>query len=186
MKTLIDVLLWADSHGLAVPFILAAVTGSVRLFWALLRPVVARRLPAAVPLVEDLGERAAALLPDLVRALWPRSSAPPRTSPPADSDGQRGAVSAGALVVAALLAALAVCLWGCPRLPPQSGCDLGAQRCASDHPEVCSASGRWHRVGDLACASVGGSCLTSGGRAFCGTAEAAPGDVGLAHDGGAR
>lgn len=185
MSKIVDLLIWADSHGLTVPAILAAVTVVVRLLWALLRPVVARRWPAAVPLVESLGQRLAAVLPDVVRALVPPSRGAARPSPPAADDGQRGAVSAGALVVAALLAALAVCLWGCPRLPPQSGCDLGAQRCASDHPEVCSASGRWHRVGDLACASVGGSCLTSEGRAFCGTAEAAPGDVGLAHDGGA-
>ena len=66
------------------------------------------------------------------------------------------------LVVLMLLVA------GChPRLPPVSGCTPGAQRCEADGPEVCSASQRWHRAGDVTCAAVGGACVVRNGIAVC-------------------
>lgn len=89
-----------------------------------------------------------------------------------------------AILVTALLWAAIGALAGCPRLPPQSGCAPETQRCDGDFREVCSATGRWHRAGDLSCAAVGGSCLVAQGRAFCGVADAAPGDVGLTVDAG--
>ena len=80
---------------------------------------------------------------------------------------------AGAALVSVALAAalLAASVSGCPRLPPVSGCVPGAQRCAGDAPEVCSASRRWHRAGDAPCAAVGGACATDGGVAYCAPAD---------------
>ena len=46
-----------------------------------------------------------------------------------------------------------------PKLPPVSGCTPLSHRCEADSPEVCSPSQRWHRVGDVTCAAVGGRCL---------------------------
>lgn len=178
-------LVWADSHGLLTPAILAAITLLARALWAAVRDPLAARWPRAVPILEDLGARLAAVLPDVLRALVPRPPQP-REAAPSGRSGEAGRVTVGALATVALLWLLVASLVACPRLPPVSGCELGAQRCESDRPEVCSASGRWHRVGDLPCAAVGGACLVAGGRAFCGVAEAAPGDVGLALDGGAR
>lgn len=66
---------------------------------------------------------------------------------------------------------LVLALTGCPQLPPVSGCVPGAQRCAGDAPEVCSASRRWHRAGDAPCAAVGGTCATDGGVAYCAPAD---------------
>ena len=62
---------------------------------------------------------------------------------------------------------LALLLAGCPRLPPVSGCNPGAQACLADAPHVCSTSQRWERAGDLACAAVGGVCSVLDGRAYC-------------------
>ena len=43
-----------------------------------------------------------------------------------------------------------------PRLPV---CEIGAQRCNDDFPEVCHRDG-WVRVGSLRCGDVGGVCST--------------------------
>jgi len=104
-------------------------------------------------------------------------------APPPPSDPQRGAVRvgallviAGAVVVASVVGAL---LTGCPapRLPAVEGCTVRASRCHNDRPQVCSSTGRWHDVGDLACAASGAVCVE--------------GDAGVAHcavatDGGAH
>jgi hypothetical protein len=66
---------------------------------------------------------------------------------------------------------LALLLAGCPRLPPVSGCNPGAQACLADAPHVCSTSQRWERAGDLACSAVGGVCSVVGGRAYCAAAH---------------
>lgn len=95
--------------------------------------------------------------------------------PPPPSDPQRGAVRVGALLVicgGVLLATLAgAVLTGCPspRLPAVEGCTVGATRCRADRPQVCSSTGRWHDVGDLACAASGAVCAegTDGGVAHC-------------------
>lgn len=184
MHHITQALSWADSHGLLTPAILAALTLLVRALWAAVRPSLAARWPRATEAAEAVGERVAAVLPDVLRALVPPR--PPRETAPPGRSGEAGRVSVAALATVALLWLLVASLAACPRLPPVSGCELGAQRCESDRPEVCSASGRWHRVGDLPCAAVGGACVVVGPRAFCGVAEAAPGDVGLALTGGAR
>lgn len=61
-------------------------------------------------------------------------------------------------------------LTGCPspRLPAVEGCTVGASRCRADRPQVCSSTGRWHDVGDLACAASGAVCAEGdGGVAHC-------------------
>jgi hypothetical protein len=68
-------------------------------------------------------------------------------------------------------ALLALALTGCPRMPPVSGCSPMAQTCIGDAPHVCSASQRWQRAGDLACAAVGGVCSVLEGRAYCAAAH---------------
>ena len=67
--------------------------------------------------------------------------------------------------------ALLVVLAGCPRLPPVSGCNPGAQACLANAPHVCSTSQRWERAGDLACSAVGGVCVVTSGRAYCAAAH---------------
>jgi len=62
---------------------------------------------------------------------------------------------------------LALLLSACPRLPPVSGCNPGAQACLADAPHICSTSQRWQRAGDLACSAVGGVCAVLEGRAYC-------------------
>lgn len=163
--TLATALAWADSHGLLLPAILGAITVAARVVWGLLRPVVLRRAPGAVPIVEGAALRVAALLPDVLGALLRRparvivvdSSRP--AAPPSGRSGESGSAVVGALVIAAALGLAGLALQGCPRLPPVSGCDPGTHRCADDRPEVCSATRRWHPVGDLTCAAVGGVCV---------------------------
>ena len=97
------------------------------------------------------------------------------TVAPPPSDPQAGAVRVGALLAicgGVLLATLAgAVLTGCPspRLPAVEGCTVGASRCRADRPQVCSSTGRWHDVGDLACAASGAVCAegTDGGVAHC-------------------
>ena len=101
------------------------------------------------------------------------------TVDPAKGDGQRGSVDLPGLLtclVAAILAG-ALCV-GCPRNPPVSGCQPEAQTCIGDRPHVCSASQRWHRVGDIDCSAVGGVCTVLGGRAYCGPVADAGADAG--------
>ena len=62
---------------------------------------------------------------------------------------------------------LALLLSACPRLPPVSGCNPGAQACLANAPHICSTSQRWQRAGDLACSAVGGVCIVTSGRAYC-------------------
>jgi hypothetical protein len=86
---------------------------------------------------------------------------------------------AAAGISAAALIAIGASLIGCPapRLPAVEGCTVRASRCHNDRPQVCSSTGRWHDVGDLACAASGAVCVE--------------GDAGVAHcalatDGGAH
>lgn len=64
-------------------------------------------------------------------------------------------------VLGAALAVLMVAggIGGCPRLPPVEGCVAGAQRCHAETPQVCSATGRWHPIGNTTCTAVGGVCV---------------------------
>jgi len=66
-----------------------------------------------------------------------------------------------------LALAFALSSAACPHLPPTSGCEPTAQTCIAGSPHVCSASQRWERAGDLACAAVGASCLVLEGVARC-------------------
>lgn len=89
-----------------------------------------------------------------------------------DSFDRLGAALArlGAVLVAIGLVGLA--LDGChPRLPPQTNCSSGEQRCVSDRPYVCSATHRLEPAGDRTCASVGGVCVVTGGVAHCALAD---------------
>ena len=165
LDTLSRALQWADSHGLALPVLLGAVTVLVRAVWAVLRPVAERRWPRAVPVVEALGVRVAAVLPDVLAALARRRR--PVEAPSAPT-GQSGRAEVGALVILAAVGLVGVT--ACPRLPPVSGCTPGAQRCEGDRPEVCSATRRWHPVGDVPCSAVGGVCVV-GLAAHCATAN---------------
>lgn len=88
-----------------------------------------------------------------------------------------------------LLLSLAT-LWGCPKLPPVSGCRPLAQRCENDQPEVCSPTQRWHTVGDTPCSHVPGqSCRVSdAGVASCvrGPRACLDSHEGCTADGGAQ
>lgn len=81
------------------------------------------------------------------------------------------AMLARAVATLALVGALGALASGCPapRLPAVEGCTVGATRCRSDRPQVCSSTGRWHDVGDLTCARSGGVCTegVDGGVAHC-------------------
>ena len=75
-------------------------------------------------------------------------------------------------VVAGLLAS------GCPRprLPVVEGCTVRASRCHNGRPQACSSTGRWHDVGDTACAAWSVCIEPAGGE---------PAHCGVAADGGA-
>lgn len=168
LDTISRALVWADSHGLTVPVILGALTVLARLVWAGLRPVVARRWPAAVPIVEGAAVRVAALLPDLLAAILRR-----RPAAPSGRSGEAGRATVGALVVLAAVGLVAVT--ACPRLPPVSDCAPASYRCREDRPEVCSTTRRWHPVGDQPCSAVGARCsLEPDGLAVCVSDGGAP------------
>lgn len=120
---------------------------------------------------DTLARAVAQVAPQEIPAPQP-SKVPPG---PVDHSGERGTVRVGALLVIAggvLLATIAgAVLTGCPspRLPAVEGCTVGASRCRADRPQVCSSTGRWHDVGDLACAASGAVCAegTDGGVARC-------------------
>ena len=88
-----------------------------------------------------------------------------------------------------LLIVAALSLSACPKLPEPSGCTPHAYRCApnpaaeaaGDHPEVCSASQRWTRIGDVGCQAIPpgtARCVVEEGLAFCATpAPVAPAPV---------
>ena len=151
LDTLSRALVWADSHGLTLPVILGAVTVLARLAWAALRPAVARRWPAAVPVVEGAALRVAALLPDVLAAILRR-----RPAAPSGRSGEAGRASPAALALAAFVGLLglvfvSLALQGCPRAreavldtqSPRVACAADTQRCHDGAPEVCSRAGRW-------------------------------------------
>lgn len=144
LDTLSQALQWADSHGLTVPVILGALTVLARLVWAGLRPVVARRWPRAVPVVEGAAARVAALLPDVLAAILRR-----RPAAPSGRSGEAGRATVGALVVLAAVGLVAVTACRPVReaiidtQSPRVACVGGSHRCHNGAPEVCSAAGRW-------------------------------------------
>lgn len=144
IDTLSRALVWADSHGLTVPVILGAVTVLARLVWAGLRPVVERRWPAAVPVVEGAAARVAALLPDVLGALLRR-----RPAAPSGRSGEAGRATVGALVVLAAVGLVASVACRPVReaiidtQSPRVACAADTQRCHDGAPEVCSRAGRW-------------------------------------------
>lgn len=172
LDTLAKALQWADGHGLTVPVILGAVTVLARLVWAALRPVVLRRWPSAVPVIEGAAARVAALLPDVLAALLRRRPAP--------RSGQSGRATVAPLVLLALVGSLG--LAACPRAreavldtqSPRVACAPTSQRCHDGAPEVCSRAGRWWPAMPVApdgsprrCAVA---CEVVGGIARCGGA----------------
>ena len=186
METIMFVLHWANNNGLLLPVLLAVGLAVLRGGWALLRARLQKNYPGLAERGDVWVERLAALLPDLLRAVFPpqRSAqqmlSPYRTPhPPAEevkpgTETSKEPASAGgagiALMVAAALAG-AVGLAACPRLPEQSDCTPGAQRCAGDQPQVCSGSSRWTPVGDISCHEVGAVCV-HGITAHCRRADA--------------
>jgi len=88
--------------------------------------------------------------------------------PSRDSLARAGLRLAAVILVAAIAGAVGA---GCPspRLPAVEGCPVRASRCHNGRPQACSSTGRWHDVGDLACAASGAVCAegTDGGVAHC-------------------
>lgn len=168
LDTITRALVWADGHGLTVPVILGAITVLARLVWAGLRPTVLRRWPGAVPVVEGAAARVAALLPDVLAAILRR-----RPAAPSGRSGEAGRATVATLVLLALVGLVG--LAACPRLPPVSDCAPASYRCREDRPEVCSATRRWHPVGDQPCSAVGARCsLEPDGLAVCVSDGGAP------------
>lgn len=138
-------LVWADSHGLTVPVLLGAVTVLARLVWSGLRPVVLRRWPRAVPVIEGAAVRVAAVLPDVLAALARRRPA----DGPSRRSEQSGHATVGMLVVLAAVGLVAPL--ACRRVreaaidtqSPRVECVALSHRCHAGAPEVCSAAGRW-------------------------------------------
>jgi hypothetical protein len=79
----------------------------------------------------------------------------------------RAALRLAAVVLVATIAGVVASGCPAPRLPAVEGCTVRASRCHNDRPQVCSSTGRWHDVGDLACAASGAVCVE--------------GDAGVAH-----
>lgn len=130
------------------------------------KPMPRTRLVLALDVLADLAVNVPGAVNRLLRSTGRDPlflpAPPPRASAPSGRSGEAGRATVATLALLALLALasiVGVALQGCPRLPPVSGCDPGAHRCAADRPEVCSATRRWHPVGDLACAAVGGVCV---------------------------
>ena len=125
-----------------------------------------------------------------LEAMLPAPPSPSKVEP-VDHSGERGSAEvrgiALLLAVALCVAGLGAVLTGCPspRLPVVEGCTVGASRCREDRPQVCSSTGRWHDVGDLACAASAAVCVegADGGVAHC--ASPIPANP-FTTDGGAR
>ncbi|MBL8600367.1 MAG: hypothetical protein JNK72_00440 [Myxococcales bacterium] len=156
MNFVLQALAWADSHGLLTPAILAALTLLARALWATVRDPLAARWPRVVPILEDLGARLAAVLPDVLRALVPPRPPQPRETVPLGRSGEAGRASPAALALAAFVGLLGLifvglALQGCPRAreavldtqSPRVACAADTQRCHDGAPEVCSRAGRW-------------------------------------------
>lgn len=90
--------------------------------------------------------------------------------PSRDSLARAGLRLAAVILVAAIAGAVGA---GCPRprLPAVEGCTVRASRCFNGRPQACSSTGRWHDVGDTACAA-GSACIDPAGDvpAHCGVA----------------
>ena len=67
-----------------------------------------------------------------------------------------------------MLAALALVLLACPRLPPPDGCEPFAYACRSGQPHICSGTRRWTPIGDTACPVPAHVCaMLDSGLAAC-------------------
>lgn len=170
MQTIDSLVSWWDAHAAVLAVVLAVATTAARALWTALGPSVRARNPRIHAAIEALG----AISPDLWRAVTvvaravaaARSARPP--APPSAPSGQSGRATVATLALLAL--AGLVGLAACPRLPPVSDCTPGAQRCAADRPEVCSATRRWHPIGDTTCGAVGARCV-EGLSAHCAPAD---------------
>jgi hypothetical protein len=150
---------WATAHAVEI---IASIATLVMLCRAI--PAASwQRLEADWPRVANVVRVLRALFPDVVKAVkalysiwtgrpWPLGgTATLITNEPT-------ATRVPPLPVLLMLAALA--LAGCPHLPPVSGCTPRDTHCTADGvPEVCSGTGRWTRLHDVAaCPSVGLVC----------------------------
>lgn len=104
---------------------------------------------------------------------------------------QRGNIRAAGLGLVFLVAVAGYTLRCRPNLPPVSGCTPYARRCSADgYTEVCSASQRWHRDGDVPCSRieqvcVAGACVDPPDASLLPGASL-PADGDASTDGGAR
>jgi len=147
------------------------------LFWALAAIVAAGLVSTPESTVASDALRGAAMMATAalpLAVLYVVSRAAPR-----HRRYQRGHTRFAALGLFVLVALSAYVLRCTPHLPPVSGCTPYARRCSADgYTELCSASQRWHRDGDVPCSRLEQVCLE-------GACVDPPADAGAA-DGGAR
>lgn len=166
MNLITQALSWADSHGLLTPAILAALTLLARALWAAVRPTLAARWPRATEAAEAVGERVAAVLPDVLRALVPPRPQPSRETAPSGRSGEAGRATVATLVLLALVGALG--LGACPRWDRPRCETPGIYSCVDDQPHYCAPSRELTPIGDEPCARQGRVCaLASDGVASC-------------------
>ena len=188
METIMSALHWANNNGLLLPVMLAIGLAVLRGVWAFARTRLVQKYPELVKRGDVWVERVAAALPDLLRVMFPpqqpaqlQQKGPYRTAQvPADADQSviepetvKVPTDTGAGIALMIAAALAgaVGLAACPRLPEQTDCAPGQQRCAGAQPQVCSGSSRWTPLGDISCSDVGAVCV-QGITAHCRRADA--------------
>lgn len=188
METIMSALHWANNNGLLLPVLLALGLAVLRGSWALARVRLQKDYPGLAERGDVWVERIAAALPDLLRVMFPpqqpahlQQKGPYRTAQvPADAhqsviepETVKVPTDTGAGIALMIAAALAgaVGLAACPRLPEQTDCVPGQQRCAGEQPQVCSGSSRWTPLGDISCSDVGAVCV-HGITAHCRRADA--------------
>lgn len=172
-----SVLHWANNNGLLVPVVLAVGLAILRGTWVVVRARLEKKYPKLAARGDVWVERIAAGLPDLVRMVFPpppinkmqhpyRTDQPPTQEPATevkgsseDSKTPTTDTGSGIALMCALALGGAVALAACPRLPEQTDCIPGNQRCDGDQPQVCSGSSRWTAIGDISCREVGAVCV---------------------------
>lgn len=139
------------------------------------RPMPRTRLVLALDILADLAVNVPGALNRLLRStgrdplFLPAPPAPRPPAAPSGRSGEAGRATVGTLVLLALVGAVG--LSACPRLPEQTDCTPGDQRCFDDQPQVCSGSSRWTPIGDISCRNVGAVCV-HGITAHCRRADA--------------
>jgi len=139
------------------------------------KPMPRTRLVLALDVLADLAVNVPGAVNRLLRStgrdplFLPAPPAPRPPAAPSGRSGEAGRATVATLVLLALVGALG--LAACPRLPEQTDCAPGQQRCAGEQPQVCSGSSRWTPLGDISCSDVGAVCV-HGITAHCRRADA--------------